>query len=178
VLSPKTGLSTVIFLLFFRVGTLSGMDISLEAVVQNDCVLVNGRITSFDSIGLPGQLDSGGTARLIWVFRLGGQDETLTRYVRRDLLGSGYIISTLVQGADARSVPVGEKYLLEELFTLNNFKLSTSVPLENPQVLQCRVSLDPDMLIPPLSILSLLRGKRERSSWVSVSCSQYLREDS
>ncbi len=159
-------LSGVVLLLSARV--LPGLELIPDAEIRDDVAVVSGYIEGFDSGELLRQLDSGGTVRLIWVFRQGGLDETFTRYVHRDSLGSGYIVFTPGVISDGFFIPAGEDIFEEALSAFNDYELTALGPWEKDDNLECRIYLDSNMSIPPLSIWSLFRKKQDRSPWTSI----------
>lgn len=161
-----------VVLLLLSAQVLSGIEVSLDAEIRDDYTAVSGHINGFDSGELFRQLDSGGTVRLIWVFRLGGLDETLVRYVHRDILDTGYIIFSPGISSDDISVPAGGDRLEEALFSLNNYQLTVLGQWEKEETLECRIFLDSNMFIPPLSIWSLFRKNQDRSPWTTIAYPQ------
>lgn len=154
-------------LLLLPVCILPALEISVHAVFQDNLVSVRGRIEDIDDSELFQILDSGGTARLTWVFRLEGLDETLVRYVHRDFLESGYGI----YGSDGKMISLapGRENLIEALSVLKLYELLPPGGWQEGETLECRLFLEPDFYIPPLSIVELFGNIRNRSSWVGVS---------
>ncbi|MCK5736110.1 MAG: hypothetical protein KAH21_06500 [Spirochaetaceae bacterium] len=165
----KPGIMSVAVLLMLPACIIPALEISVNAVVLDDYAAVTGRVESFHTAELIRQLDSGGTARLTWVFRLGGLDETLTRYAHRDPMGTGYVIFTPEDGNPGVPVPLGGNSLLETFFSVEQYQLKALGPWEQTEVLECRLFLDSNMMIPPLSIKSLFGTGRDRSSWSSIA---------
>ena len=155
-------------LLLLSAQALSGLELSLDAEILDDYAVVSGYIGGFDSGELLRQLDSGGTVRLIWVFRLGGLDETLVRYVHRDFLDTGYIVFSPGISPDGIFIPAGGDSLEETLSTLNNYELTVLGQWEKEDTLECRIFLNSNMFIPPLSIWSLFRKNQDRSPWTTI----------
>ncbi|RKX74734.1 MAG: hypothetical protein DRZ90_03105 [Spirochaetes bacterium] len=164
----KPGILSGAVLLLLSAQVLPGLELSLDAEIRDDYAVVSGYIDGFDSGELLRQLDSGGTARLIWVFRLGGLDETLVRYVHRDFLDTGYIVFSPGIISDDIFIPAGEDSLEETLSTLNDYELTALGQWEKEDTLECRIFLDLNMFIPPLSIWSLFRKNQDRSPWTSI----------
>ncbi len=155
-------------LLLLSAQVLPGLELFLDAEIRDDYAVVSGYVDGFDSGELLRQLDSGGTARLIWVFRLGGLDETFVRFVHRDSLDTGYIVFSPGVVSDGLFIPAGDDSFEETLSTFNDYELMALGPWEKEDTLECRIFLDIDMLIPPLSIWSLFRKKQDRSPWTTI----------
>ena len=159
---------TGVVLLLLSARILPALDISLDASIRDNRAVVSGRINDFQSDEMIRLLDSGGTVRLTWVFRLAGSDETVARYAHRDPLGEGYLIYGA--GPDpAGAAPVDAGRLPEELFALNNFELVSLGPWAPGETLEGRLFLDRDLMVPPMSIRSFFGRKQDRSSWQTVT---------
>jgi len=165
----KPGVFFRAVLLLLSVHTLPALEVSLQAVVRNSHAVVSGRLEDVSSSDLMDQLDSGGTLRLIWMFRLGGLDENLVRYAHRDPLGPGYVVYSPGRGSDTVVVPPGSDRLVEALSALESYELTALGGWYDDSRLEYRVFLDTERNIPPLSIWSLFKGKQVRSSWTAVS---------
>ena len=155
--------------LLLSVHALSGLGLSLETSVHNSYAVVDGRIDGIDSRGLLNKLDSGGTVSLTWVFRIGNRGGSLIYTVHRDLLGPGYIIS--FQGMEDSSgiQPAAAEDLVKKLSLLDHCELKSLGPWPENEVLEARIFLDSDVMIPPLSIWSLFGSRVSRSSWISLN---------
>lgn len=158
---------TGVVLLLLSARILPALDISLDASIRDNRAVVSGRINDFQSNDMIRLLDSGCTVRLTWVFRLAGSDETIARYAHRDPLGEGYLIYGA--GPDSGAAPVDAGRLSEELFALNNFELVSLGPWAPDEILEGRLFLDRDLMVPPMSIRSFFSRKQDRSSWQTVT---------
>jgi len=159
-------------LLLLSVCTLPALEVSLNALVMDNHAVVSGRIDNINSSELMRQIDSGGTLRLIWMFRFGGQDETLVRYAHRDHLNPGYVVYSPGRGGETVLVPPDADRLVEALSTLNNYELTALGVVSDDSPLEYRIFLDTERYIPPLSIWSLFRRKQLRRPWTRVSLTQ------
>jgi len=156
-------------LLLLPVCSLPALDVFLQADIGNGHAVVSGRIDDISSTDLARELDSGGTLRLIWMFRLEGVEETLVRCVHRDLLGPGYIVYSPGRGDRMVIVPPGTGRLVKALSSLDRYELTALGSWEDGSELEYRVFLDTERNIPPLSIWSLFRRKQIRSPWTALT---------
>ncbi len=165
--SPGKLTWTLLLLLSARV--LPALEISLDASVRDGTAVVSSRIIDFQGDEVIRLLDSGKTIRLTWVFRLAGIEETVVRYVHRDLLGDGYLIYRF--GPEGDPIPLDVTNLLRELPVLDNIELPELGYWEEGNSLECRLYFDKDLLMPPMSIRSFFGQQRDRSSWKLVTYS-------
>lgn len=162
--TPGILAGAVLLMLCTRV--LPALEFSLEASLQNHHAVVSGGLTDFSGDELAGLLDNGRTIRLTWIFRLAGSDESVVRYAHRDPIGRGY----LVYGPepDEDPIPVDADLLIKELSTLHEIELSSLGPWLPEDLLESRIYLDRDLMLPPMSIRSFFGHQRERSSWETL----------
>lgn len=158
---PRLLPGTVLMLVL--VGHLPALELSVTAIEAGDQVVVECRMHDFDAGEMIRRMDSGGTVRITWQFRLGSADMTVIRYGHRDSLGEGYIIY------DRESPRPGGPYTVEEVG--DALAILPATPLEGlgswerDEVLESRLFLDYSMGIPPMSVTGAFSGNRERTRW-------------
>lgn len=142
---------------------LPALEIQITAALNGDNAVVSGYFTGLSRNELQNLLDSGNTLRLTWSFRKAGQVESVVRFAHRDPLSSGYLIYNSF--SDQNPSVVGRDGLLDNLTTLSHVDLSSLGPWYRDEIIEGRLYLDRDLVIPPISIRSLFGRKRDISPW-------------
>ena len=158
---PRLLPGTVLMLVL--VGHLPALELSVTARQTGDRVVVECRMNGYDAGELIRRMDSGGTVRITWQFRLGNADTTVVRYGHRSYLGEGYIVYDSLSPVPDGPYPVEE--VIEALATLPPTVLDALGFWEKDEVLESRLILDYSMGIPPMSVTGTLTGSRRRTGW-------------
>jgi hypothetical protein len=145
---------------------LPALNILISAEIQDGTILVDGIVDDIEALDLVSRLDEGGTARLTWMFRMAGSDDSVVRYARRDALGEGYVVFEEGQGTTVG--PLSAYDLIRELSMLQTRELSVFGPWREGVRLEGRLFLDYDLGVPPVTLRSLSGENRDSSPWTPV----------
>lgn len=145
---------------------LPAFEININAHLIESHAAVSGQFTGLGGDEIGKLLDSGNTIRLTWSFRKNGQVESVVYNAHRDSLSDGYIIFGI--SPDEDSIPVEKADLMRLLSVLDETVLSSLGPWEVEDLLEGRLYLDRDLLVPPMSIRSFFGHKRDSSSWQPI----------
>jgi len=152
------------FLLLMSIAVeLTAMDLSVEFTIQDNHIVVDGRVIGLSENELLWEMNSGSTIRTVWVFRQGKDEELVLRYARRDPLGEGYLVYG--EDGDELKAPVTTENLVRVLINLDAYSLVLLKPSDSETTLEARLYLDWNMLYPPMSLGFFWGGKQERSPW-------------
>ena len=142
---------------------LSASALSVESILQNDHIAVDGGMIGLSEDELPWGMDSDATIRILWVFCQGGDNELVLRYARRDPLGEGYP----VYGEDGVELeaPVTSEKQARALTNLDDYSLFLLKLSDKKTTLEARLFLNRNMLYPPMSLGGIWGDKQENSPW-------------
>lgn len=142
---------------------LPAFEIAINAELHNGLAVVSGQFTGLSGGEIDQLLDSGNTIRLTWVFRKSGQVESVIHFAHRDPLSDGYIIFSPSPEADP--ILVNNADLMTFLSILDKTILMSLGPWAAEEVLEGRLYLDRDLVVPPMSIRSFFGYMRDSSAW-------------
>ena len=162
--SPRMCLGGLILLVLAP--GLPALNILISAEVQDGAIVVDGIVDDIDASDLIDRIEGGGTARLTWLFRMAGSDDSIVRYARRDVLGEGYVV--YAEGKDTAVGPLSANDLIRELSRLKARELSFISPRVKGARLEGRLFLDYDFGVPPVTLRSLSGENRDSSPWTST----------
>ncbi|MDF1569069.1 MAG: hypothetical protein RQ801_05435 [Spirochaetaceae bacterium] len=162
--SPRMWLGGLI--LFVLAPGLPALNILISAEVQDGTIIADGIVNDLEVRDLVSRLDEGGTARLTWLFRMAGSDDSVVRFARRDALGEGYVVFEEGQGTTVG--PLSANDLIQELSMLHARELSVFGPWREGARLEGRLFLDYDLGVPPVTLRSLSGESRDSSPWTPV----------